>query len=73
MSFQEVAMGDGTLEVECFGRKLACPVCAQTRFDERQTVLNSRLTEFFGVAWADKKATNYICSQCGYIYWFLPR
>jgi hypothetical protein len=26
--------------------------------------------ELFGLAWADQRATNYICTNCGYVFWF---
>jgi len=72
MSFQEIHQADGSIEVEAFGRKLACAVCGNTTFHERNSLLNTRLATFFNVDWANKKATNYICTRCGYIFWFLP-
>jgi hypothetical protein len=44
-------------------------VSGSDTYRERGSLLNSRGGEFFGVAWADSKAT--ICTNCGYIYWFL--
>jgi len=26
---------------------------------------------FFGLDWANKEATNYICENCGYVMWFM--
>lgn len=72
MAFQEFDRGDGTIEVDAFGRKLACVVCGNTRFHERNSLLNTRGAAFFNVDWLNKQATNYICAQCGYIFWFLP-
>jgi predicted nucleic-acid-binding Zn-ribbon protein len=71
MTFNEIECGDGTIEVEIGERKLACAVCGHTHFHERNSMLNTRLATFFKVDWANKEATNYICAQCGYIFWFL--
>jgi predicted nucleic-acid-binding Zn-ribbon protein len=73
MTFHEIERGDGTIEVEVADRKLACPVCGAQQFHERNSMLNTRLATFFNVDWANKEATNYICAQCGYIFWFLGR
>ena len=57
-------------EVTIHGVALTCPVCQSQSFWHRRTLLNSRAATFFGVDWADRNADNYICSTCGYIYWF---
>ena len=70
MEFQESEQSGGALEVTLEGKRLTCPICGHDTFDKRGTLLNSRAGEFFGLAWADDKATNYICSKCGHILWF---
>ena len=53
------------------GIQLKCPVCKHDKFWNRKSLLNTAAATFFGVEWANKEAQNYICNQCGYIYWFL--
>jgi hypothetical protein len=71
MDFEEIRRPDGTIEVTMGGKPLVCTVCGHDRYHERRSLLNSRGGEFFGFAWADKAATNFICANCGYIFWFL--
>ncbi len=52
------------------GKRLECPVCGNKRFFTRSSLLNTRGLTFFNLDWANKSATNYICGNCGYIYWF---
>ena len=70
--FREHERGDGMLEVEVSGKKLVCSVCENATFRERDTLLNTAGLTFFRLDWANKSATTYICSRCGYIFWFLP-
>jgi len=53
------------------GKQLTCPICNNNTFNSRKTQLNTKGASFLGVDWANKNAQNYICSNCGYIYWFL--
>jgi hypothetical protein len=71
MDFQELKQDDGTIAVKLDGKLLKCPVCDNDRYHERGSLMNSRGGEFFGFAWADDKATNFICTKCRYVYWFL--
>ena len=71
MELQEIKQDDGSIEVTLDGAALTCLVCHNARFRERSSLLNSRGSEFFGFAWADGQATNFICTKCGYIFWFL--
>jgi len=54
------------------GKKLSCPVCNHHYFWTRETLMNTTGMTFLGLEWANKKATNYICNHCGYVFWFLP-
>ena len=71
MDFQEVQQADGSIEVIAAGRRLTCAVCGGTHFHERNSLLNTRAATFFRFDWANKEATNYICTQCGYVFWFM--
>jgi len=53
------------------GHSLLCPVCGQDKFWQRKTALLTPAAAFLNFNWGSKVATNYICDQCGYIYWFL--
>lgn len=53
------------------GYELICPVCKGKHFDKRNSMLNSRGMTFLGLDWANQGAINYICSACGYIFWFI--
>lgn len=72
-NFRESKQPDGTFEVEAFGHRLTCGVCGNTTFRERTTLLNTALLTFFKMDWANRSATNFVCSRCGYIFWFLPQ
>ena len=52
------------------GNKLTCYVCKNDKFWFRETLMNTPGMTFFGLEWANKKAQNYICDHCGYVYWF---
>jgi C4-type Zn-finger protein len=55
------------------GKKLSCPVCNHDMFWSRETLMNTPGMTFFGLEWANKKATNYICDKCGYVFWFFNK
>lgn len=72
MTLIEQDGGDGTIQVRVgANRQLTCSVCGGQRFHERNSLLNTRMATFFKVDWANKEATNYICVECGYIFWFM--
>ena len=72
MALIERPCGNGLLEVQVAPEKvLNCLICGNNRFHERDTLLNTRAATFFKVDWANTAAANYICSQCGFIHWFL--
>ncbi len=53
------------------GHNLSCPVCGYDRFWTRKTALLTPAAAFLNFNWGSKIATNYVCDQCGYVYWFL--
>ncbi len=71
MEFQEIPQTDGTIQVNLGAKTLTCAVCGCNRFHERNSLLNTRAATFFNFDWANKEATNYICAECGYIFWFM--
>jgi len=71
--FQENRQPDGTVKVAVLGNALRCAVCGNDTFGERSSLLNTTMMTFFKLDWANKSATNFICSRCGYIFWFLPK
>ena len=73
MNITEHDLADGTHSVTVGQRPLLCAACGHDRYYDRNSLLNTRGGELFGVAWANKAAKNYICAQCGYIHWFLER
>ncbi|SFH71852.1 hypothetical protein SAMN05192551_102318 [Tindallia magadiensis] len=58
-------------KIEIKGNSLVCPVCSADEFWERETLMNTAGATFLGFDWANKPAKNYICDNCGYVYWFL--
>lgn len=66
----ETTISDGCVEVSVHGKPLACVVCGNGSFHERDSLLNTRLATFFNFDWANAAAINYICTRCGYIHWF---
>jgi len=55
------------------GHQLECQVCKNDTFWERETLMNTPGLTFFGLEWANKRAQNYICDNCGYVHWFLEK
>lgn len=71
LTMDEYEDSDGTVSVQIAGKPLLCIVCGSHKYHERKSLLNTRSGELFSLAWAEKRAQNYICVQCGYIFWFL--
>jgi predicted nucleic-acid-binding Zn-ribbon protein len=57
--------------VHIHGRALKCPVCGNGSFRSRKAQLNTSVATFFGLDWANRSATCYVCTQCAHISWFL--
>ncbi|NPV91991.1 MAG: hypothetical protein HPY50_14590 [Firmicutes bacterium] len=66
-------MGEKVQEYKIKGHQLTCPVCQGTLFWTRKSMLNTRGLTFLGMDWANKAADNYVCDNCGYMMWFLPK
>ena len=70
-SFEPSSVPDSSVEIK--GNKLTCPVCKGQNFWKRQTLMNTRGSTFLGFDWANKQADNYVCHNCGYVFWFFER
>lgn len=57
-------------EVKVCGNKLICPVCKNEKFWNRTTLMNTSGMTAMGMDWLNKEADNYICTKCGYVFWF---
>jgi len=55
------------------GKKLECHHCNHDTFWERETLMNTPGMTFFKLDWANKRAQNYICNNCGYVHWFMNK
>lgn len=55
------------------GHKLSCLVCKNDTFWERETLMNTTALTFFKLDWLNRKATNYICDNCGHVHWFMDK
>ena len=71
MEFKEIPLPDNSIQVTLDGKLLTCPACGNNCYHERTSMMNTRLREFFNVAWTGDKATNFVCTNCGYVFWFL--
>ena len=59
-----VYVGDREIE-------LVCPICGGKKFFERKTLMNTMGATLLGWDFANAEATNFICEDCSYIYWFM--
>ena len=60
-------------EIVIRGNKLECHVCKHDKFIHRETLMNTPKMTFFKLDWANKKAENYICNNCGFVHWFMNK
>ena len=56
--------------ISFFDNVIICPVCKNRKFWSRTTLMNTSGMTFMGWDWLNKEAVNFICSKCGYVYWF---
>ena len=62
---------DAAVALAKLGKPVRCPICSGNQFRSRRALLNTRALTFFNLEWANKKATLYVCEQCGHVLWFL--
>ena len=53
------------------GQALHCLVCGNDLFYERKAQLNTAVATFLNFDWANQSGDCFVCSECGYIHWFL--
>jgi hypothetical protein len=58
--------------IELNGEPLRCVVCQHAAFYQRKAQLHSGVATFFNVEWASPTCLCLVCSECGYIHWFVP-
>lgn len=56
--------------LEVNGKRIACPLCANTEFVARKIMLNTRKLTFFNLDFLNKTATTYKCLRCSHLLWF---
>ena len=58
-------------EVTLNERPLRCLVCLNGTFYRRRAQLHGPAATLFNLEWIGLTATCVICSECGYVHWFL--
>lgn len=53
-------------------RQLRCPHCDNEEFFEHSWSLSPIRSIFYNPVWENRPASNYVCSVCGRIEWFIP-
>lgn len=61
-----------TSDVYIGSTRLTCRVCNHARFRHRRAQMHGALASFFNIEWTSPSADCYICTQCGYVHWFMP-
>jgi predicted nucleic-acid-binding Zn-ribbon protein len=62
---------DAYTDVYVRGRRLACLVCANETFLQREIKLNTTGMSFVGLDWANRSGVGAICRSCGFVHTFL--
>ena len=60
---------DGRVEVN--GVELVCKHCGGSRFNHRQSQLNTAGLTFLNLDFLNASADVYVCDDCGFLHWFL--
>jgi len=58
-------------EVTLNERPLRCLVCQNGAFYRRRAQLHGPVATLFNLEWTAPTATCVICSECGYVHWFV--
>ncbi len=64
---------DKPKQYEVEGQKLKCVICWNETFHYRKAKLVTGAAAFFDLIEMNKRANCFVCSNCGYIHWFLPK
>ena len=57
--------------VDVKGRPFRCQACGHDQFWRQRAQLHSGIATFFQLEWASPTCTCVICSDCGYVHWFM--
>jgi predicted nucleic-acid-binding Zn-ribbon protein len=52
-------------------KPLRCQVCGNVTFYQRRAQLHTGVATFFNLEWVSPTCDCMVCSQCGYVHWFL--
>ena len=52
------------------GKELRCTYCGGKEFEARRAVMDTRGMTFFGLSWANRGATEYVCGSCHFVMTF---
>lgn len=63
----------GPARVTVADNELRCSICGSFLFWERSAQMNTAVAAFFGLSWANRSATCYVCDLCGHVLWFLEQ
>jgi hypothetical protein len=55
------------------GKPLRCLACQHDTFYQRRAQLHSGVATFFNIEWASPSCVCVVCSECGFVHWFLPQ
>jgi transcription elongation factor Elf1 len=58
-----------TIQLKIFGKNFACTVCGHAEFVQE----TFQITSGGLMAKTKERPTVLICTQCGYVHWFLPQ
>ena len=64
---------DAPEPLEVLGKPLRCHACSHGLFWQKKAQLHSGVATFFNLEWTSPTCVCVICSQCGYVHWFLPQ
>ena len=53
------------------GKNIKCQHCGNDKFTTRRAQLNTKGLTFLDLDWANPAADVLICSNCGFLHWFL--
>ena len=58
--------------VEIKGRALRCLVCSNGTFLFQRALMHGAASSFLDLEWTRPSADCAVCSECGYVHWFMP-
>lgn len=58
--------------VDVHEQPLRCLVCHNGTFYQRRAQLHGPVASFFNLEWTAPTCICVVCSECGYVHWFLP-